>query len=58
MFPPEIQLIFDARTALSAAEQGDPSFETLVSKLMERCSMNREQVIRNIVQLAQGNIRV
>ena len=57
MFQPEIQLIFNAQTALSAAQQNDPRFEQLVSKLMERCSLDREQVIRNIVQIAQGNLQ-
>lgn len=58
MFPKQIQIIFNARDALQAAEQNDPNFEVLVTRLMERCALNREQVIRNIVQLAQGNTNI
>lgn len=58
MFPPEIQTIFDARAALEAANQNDPRFEVLVIKLMERMSMDRQTVLQNIVQLAQGNIHI
>ena len=58
MFPKQIQIIFNAQTALQAAEQNDPNFEVLVTSLTERCSLNREQVIRNIVQLAQGNTNI
>lgn len=56
MFPPEVQLIFNAQTALQAAQAGDPRFEQLVSALMTRCSIDRERTIRNIVLLAEGNI--
>lgn len=58
MFPPEIQLIFNAGKALQAAEQKDPRFHVLVENLMERCSLSREDVIRNIGQLAQGNFSI
>lgn len=58
MFPPEILIIFNAITALSAAEQGDPRFEVLVERLMEKCFLDREQVIRNIVGLAEGNVNL
>lgn len=56
MFPPEIKLIFDARTCLDAAQQGDPRFEELVVQLMARCNLTREQTIRNIIALAQGQM--
>jgi hypothetical protein len=58
MFPPEVQLIFNARIALQAAEQGDQRFDLLVTRLMERCSLNRDDVIRKIGQLAQGNTSI
>ena len=58
MFPPEIQQIFNARTALEAADQIDPRFELLVSRLMDRLSLDRETVLQKMVQLAQGNINV
>jgi hypothetical protein len=58
MFPPKLQLLFDARIALQAAEQKDERFDLLVTRLMERCSLDREQVIRNIGELAQGNFNI
>jgi len=56
MFPPEIELIFNAQKALNAAQQEDPRFNQLVERLMERLSLDKERTIRNIVLLAQGNI--
>jgi hypothetical protein len=58
MFPPEIQLIFNAQAALHAAQANDPRFGQLVEALMERCSLDKDQVLGNIVQLANGNISV
>lgn len=58
MFPPEIQLLFNARNALQLAEYKDERFDLLVTRLMERCSLSREDVIRNIGQLAQGNFGI
>ena len=58
MIPKEIQIIFDARTALNAAQTNDPRFGQLVEALMQRLSMTKEEVVQNIVQLANGNISV
>lgn len=58
MFPKEIQVIFDARTALDAANQKDPRFDILVERLMWRLSMDKQTVLEKMVQLAQGNIHV
>lgn len=58
MFPPQVQLIFDARTALEAANSNDPRFEALVLTLMQRLQISREQCLQNIVQLANGNITI
>lgn len=56
MFPPEVQLIFNAQTAIQAGQTGDPRFEQLVDKLMERLSLTKEKVIHNIILLANGKI--
>ena len=58
MFPKQVQLIFNAQQALQLGQQGDTRFSELVERLMERCSLSKEQVIRNIGQLAQGNTQV
>jgi hypothetical protein len=58
MFPPEIQLIFNAQEALNAGNMKDPRFDLLVTKLEERTGLDKEQVVRNIIQLAHGNIKI
>ena len=58
MFPPEIQVIFDARTALQAAEAKDPKFDQLVQALIERTGLSKEQLVENIIRLANGDISV
>ncbi|CAB4134424.1 hypothetical protein UFOVP273_58 [uncultured Caudovirales phage] len=58
MFPDAVDLIFKAQIALQAAQAGDPRFETLVEKLMERCSLSADQVLNNLIQLSQGNVSI
>lgn len=58
MFPPEVQIIFDARAALESAQQNDPKFEQLVQALIERTKLPREEVLSNIVRLANGDLSV
>ena len=58
MFPPHVQLIFNAQEALQAAQLNDPRFDQLVEKLMERTGLDKEQVVRNIITLAQGNTNI
>lgn len=58
MFPPHVELIFKAQTALAAGQAGDHRFEQLVQALMDRLSISRETTIRNIVQLAEGNVNI
>lgn len=58
MFPPEIQTIFNAQNALQAAQANDPRFGQLIEALMQRCSLSKEEVVQNIIQLANGNLNV
>jgi len=58
MFPKEIQVIFDAQTALQAAQVNDPRFDQLVEALIERTGLSKEQVVQNIIHLANGNISI
>ena len=37
---------------------GDPRFDVLVERLMQRMSMDKQTVLEKMVQLAQGNIHV
>lgn len=55
MFPKEIQTIFNAQTA---GQQNDPRFEKLLDALVERTGLNKDEVINNIVRLANGDISV
>ena len=58
MFPPEVQLIFNARTALEAGNANDPRFDELLARLEVRTGLNKEQIVKNIISLAQGNIHI
>lgn len=58
MFPPQIQLIFDAQQSLQAAQANDPRFGQLVEALEKRTGLTKEEVVKNIVQLANGNLNV
>lgn len=48
--------MFNAQEALQAAQNQDPRFDVLVTRLIERTGLDKEGVLRNIVLLAQGNI--
>lgn len=56
MFPPQVQLVFNAQTAIHAGQTGDPKFHELVDKLMERLQLTKEQVMHNTILLANGKI--
>lgn len=58
MFDNRVQLIFQAQAALAAANNNDPRFEELVSRLMDRMSIDRLTVLNNIVHLAQGHVNI
>jgi hypothetical protein len=58
MFPPRVQLIFNAQAALEAGNQQDPRFDVLVAKLEQRLGLTKEQVVRNIIAIAQGNTNI
>ena len=58
MFDNRVQLIFQARAALAAANNNDPRFEELVYRLMDRMSIDRLTVLNNIVHLAQGHVNI